>query len=403
MNPSLRILLTALPFLATCFAADWPQFRGPSGSGVADASETSVPAQLSEASIAWKLPLPGRGLSSPIVIGDHVFVTCSSGPDQQQLHVFCVAVASGKVEWERRFRSSGRTMTHDKTNVAAPTPCSDGQLVFATFSSNDVFCLDLQGNLKWLRGLTYDYPNASNSLGLASSPVVADHTLVVQSENDSESFAAGLSVEDGTNRWFKTRPKSANWTSAVILRSGGTSTVALQSSKGILGIAPATGSELWNYEEGASTIPSSAVAGDILYAPSSGITAIQPAGNAVQKRWRNEQVRPKTASPVASAGRIYFPEGGVLTALNAENGERLWKTRVQGDYSASPVIANGHLYLVNEAGTVQVIPLDPAIAEPGIVSTLALGETVLCTPAISGGAIYVRSDGHLWKLANPGS
>jgi outer membrane protein assembly factor BamB len=81
----------------------------------------------------------------------------------------------------------------------------------------------------------------------------------------------------------------------------------------------------------------------------------------------------------------------------------LWKTRVQGDYSASPVIANGHLYLVNEAGTVQVIPLDPAIAEPGIVSTLALGETVLCTPAISGGAIYVRSDGHLWKLANPGS
>ena len=160
---------------------------------------------------------------------------------------------------------------------------------------------------------------------------------------------------------------------------------------------------MWNYEEGASTIPSSAVAGDILYAPSSGITAIQPAGNAVQKRWRNEQVRPKTASPVAAAGRIYFPEGGVLTALNAENGERLWKTRVQGDYSASPVIANGHLYLVNEAGTVQIIPLDPAIAEPGIVSELPLAETVLCTPAISGGAIYVRSDGHLWKLANPGS
>jgi outer membrane protein assembly factor BamB len=368
---------------------------------MADPSETGVPVSLSEASIAWKLALPGRGLSSPIVIGDKVVVTCSSGPDQQQLHVFCIDALTGKVRWERRFRSTGRTMTHDKTSVAAPTPCSDGKRIFASFSSNDLFCLDLNGNLLWLRGLTYDYPNASNSLGLASSPLVADHTLIVQSENDSESFVVGISVEDGTNRWLLPRPKAANWTSAVIIQSGGIPVVALQSSKGILGVAPATGSELWSYQEGASTIPSSTASGDLLYVPSSGITAIQLSGNTVQKRWRNEQARPKTASPVTSGNRIYFPEGGVLTALNAETGERLWKTRIQGDYSSSPLIANDQLYLVNEAGIVQIFPLPAGTEESQISSELALGETVLCTPAISGGALYIRSDGHLWKLANP--
>jgi len=390
-------LLLATP----CFAADWLQFRGPGGSGVADATETEVPVRFAENSIAWKLSLPGRGLSSPIVIGDRVIVTCSSGPGQEQLHVFCVDAATGKAIWERRFRSTGRTMTHDKTSVAAPTPCSDGKLIFAIFSSNDLFCLNLNGELRWLRGLTYDYANASNSLGLASSPVVAEHTLVVQSENDSESFAVGISTVDGTNRWMKPRPKAANWTSSVVI-PGDSPVVALQSSKGVLGIAPATGSELWEFTEGASTIPSATVSGGILFVPSSGMTALQPSGAKLEKLWRNEQARPKTSSPVAYDGRLYFPEGGVLTALRADNGEKLWKARTQGDYSASPVIANGHLYLFNEAGTGQIIPLASDQAEPAITSEISLGETVLCTPAISGGAIYVRSDGHLWKLAEPG-
>ena len=92
------------------------------------------------------------------------------------------------------MRATGRTMSHNKTCVAANTPCSDGDRVFALFSSNDLFAFDLDGNLLWLRGLTFDYPNASNSLGMAQSPVVIDGTLVVQSENDSESFAAGLDV-----------------------------------------------------------------------------------------------------------------------------------------------------------------------------------------------------------------
>ncbi|MBU6302178.1 MAG: PQQ-binding-like beta-propeller repeat protein [Verrucomicrobia bacterium] len=405
MNPSaFRLLAIALPGLlfSPVHAADWLQFRGPYGAGVADASETTVPVTFSPASVAWKVPLPGRGLSSPIVIADHVIVTCSSGPDQDRLHVFAIHAATGKVRWERRFRATGRTMTHSKTNVAAPTPCSDGSLIFALFSTNDLFCLDLEGNLRWLRGLTYDYPNASNSLGLASSPLIADNTLVVQSENDSESFVAGLSPGDGSNRWLKPRRKAANWTSALTL-GGEVTTVALQSTSGILGIAPSTGSELWEYRDGASTIPSAALEGVTLYVPSFGMTALRSEGTTVKKIWRNEQARPKTSSPVAWKGQIYFPEGGVVTALQADTGERLWKTRVQGDFSASPVIANGHLYLFSESGTAFAIPVGPDLKEPSVAGQMELGEPVLCTPAISGGAIYVRSDAHLWKLATPSS
>jgi outer membrane protein assembly factor BamB len=403
-RPPLRLLLLALWSLlfVPCRGADWLQFRGPSGAGVADPSETSVPVTFNPGSVAWKLPLPGRGLSSPIVIGNQVVVTCSSGPDQDRLHIFAIDAATGKVRWERRFRSTGRTMTHSKTNVAAPTPCSDGSRIFALFSTNDLFCLDLQGNLLWLRGLTFDYPNASNSLGLASSPLVTENTLVIQSENDSESFVAGLSVEDGSNRWIKPRRKAANWTSATVLK-GNPTTVALQSTSGILGIAPATGSELWEYRDGASTIPSAALSGATLYVPSFGLTALQFDGGTVKKIWRNEQARPKTSSPVADDGRIYFPEGGVVTAVRADNGERLWKTRVQGDFSASPVIANGHLYLFSENGTGFVIPVGPEVKEPAVSGQIELNEQVLCTPAISGGAIYVRSDAHLWKLSSPAS
>ena len=187
--------------------ADWLQFRGPNAAAVA--TEAKVPAD--ELKIAWTADLPGRGLSAPIVVGERVFVTCSSGPAQETLHVFCFNAADGSKKWERVMRTTGRTMTHPKTSVAAPTPCSDGDRVFALFSSNDLCAFDLDGNLLWLRGLMFDYANASNSLGMAQSPVVLDGTLVVQSENDSESFAAGLDVATGRNKWKLDRPKAANW------------------------------------------------------------------------------------------------------------------------------------------------------------------------------------------------
>ena len=383
-------------------AGDWRQFRGPNGNGVAN--EIGLPIILDQQkSISWKADLPGRGLSSPIIVGDRVFVTCSSGPKQERLHVICFSSSDGSKRWERQFLATGRTMAHEKTSVAAPTPFSDGERLFALFSSNDLVCLDLDGNLLWFRGLNRDYPNASNSLGMSSSPVAADGVVVVQVENDSESFAAGLDVLTGINRWKSDRPKKVNWTSPVLFKdAAGKSFVALQSSAGVHAVEPATGKEIWKYTDGASTIPSSALNGTMLFVPSHGLTALQheKPGEPPRQLWRSGQLRPATASPVVLGDRIFvLNDAGVITCGEAGTGKRLWQLRLKGTFSATPVGAGQYLYAVNEKGLVQVV--DTAKPEGEVVSELDLGETILSTPSIASGAIYFRSDGKLWKIAGP--
>ena len=260
-------------------AGDWTGFRGPLGNGVSD--EVGLPVALdAKKHIAWRIDLPGRGLSSPLVVGARVFVTASGGTRQDRLQILCLNAADGSVIWQRQFWAMGSTMCHDKTSIAAPTPVTDGRRLFAIFSSNDLFCLDLDGNLEWLRGLTFDYPNARNSLGMASSLVIAGGVLVAQVENDSESFTAGLSKQDGVNLWKIDRPKSANWTTAMVQKTkSGREWVLLQSGKGIHAVNPKSGEVAWHYAEGASTIPSSTLADGVLYVPSHGGTALELAAD----------------------------------------------------------------------------------------------------------------------------
>ena len=395
--------------LACCFAAlmafdapasDWRQFRGPDGTGISD--ETGLPTLLdARKSIAWKTALPGRGLSSPIIVGDRVFVTCSSGGQQERLQVLCFNATDGSLRWERQFWATGRTTCHDKISVAAPTPVSDGERLFALFSSNDLVCLDLDGNLIWLRGLMRDYPNASNSLGMSTSPVVADGVLVVQTETDSESFVAGIDVLTGINRWKIPRVKHANWTSPIILReSAGKPLIGLQSGAGISAIEPTSGREVWKFADGASTIPSSVAQGKTLFVPSRGITALEmlPGGEPPKQLWRASQLRPATASPLVLGEQIFIlNEADVLTSGETTTGNRRWQLRLKGPISASPVSAGGHLYFVNEKGLIQVV--DPTGAEGRVVSELDLGATIIGTPSIGGAALYLRSDGHLWKIS----
>lgn len=385
--PGLCLMALSSSF-SPAFAADWPQFRGPNASAV---SSEAAPGPKVE--VAWSVDLPGRGLSSPIVIGDKVFLTCASGPDQSNLHVFCFSTQDGKKVWERVMKTTGRTMTHNKTSVAAATMCSDGERVFALYSSNDLFAFDLAGDLLWLRGLTYDYANASNSLGMSSSPVVVGDTLIVQSENDSESLAVGIDVTTGKNRWKKERPKAANWTSAVIFQD----VVALQSSKGLTGINPRTGETVWDYTDGASTIPSSAVTQTAIYVPSSGITALVPEKGAASQLWRASGLKPGTGSPLVLGDSLYVLNStGVLLKASIANGDEAWKLRLKGPISGSPVAAGKYIYIASERGDFQVV--DTTAPEGEIVQTVALKDTILSTPAISGGAVYIRSDKKLWKL-----
>jgi len=391
-----KLILFSLA-LAFNASADWPQFRGPQGNGVT--TDKNLPVTLSPESLKWSVDLPGRGLSGAIVMGDKVIVTCSSGPTQTRLHVICVSAKDGSTIWHRQFWATGRTMCHSKTSVAAPTPCSDGKLVYAVYSSNDVVCLDLDGNLQWLRGLTADYANVSNSLGMSSSPVVSGGTLVVQVENDSESYTLGLAKGSGINRWRLDRPKAANWTSPVVLRNG---LVALQSSKGVHAVRAGDGTKAWSYDDGASTIPSSAIFNGVLYVPSRGITALElnqgNAANTPKQLWQSSRLSPATASPIVMGDKVFtVNRAGVLTAGSRTEGKRLWQTRLKGPFSATPVVAGKHLYFFNEAGLVQVV--DVSGKEGEIVGTLELKDQILGSPAVGGGALYVRSNAKLFKVA----
>ena len=394
------LLMAAAPVTA----GEWRQFRGSDTTGVAQG--TAPPTSWGEGSnIAWKQPLPGRGLSTPIIVAGRVFVTASSGFHQDRLHILCFDDKSGEQLWHRQFRALGRTGSHEKMSNATPTPASDGQRIFAFYSSNDVICLDLDGNLQWFRGLTYDHPNASNSLGMSSSPVVVGETLVVQFENDSESLATGLNVETGESRWTSPRPKRANWTSPVLLpgKSAAETLVLLQSSDGISAIEPSTGKEVWKYADGASTIPSSVVHDGLVYVPSGpGITALRPPSDSasVEQLWRGEKLRPGTASPTVFRNKLFVVNSaGVLLCGNLDDGKVEWQTRVEGPFSATPVAAGDNLYLINEHGLGQVVSLTGEKGE--VIGKSDLGETILCTPAVVDGALYTRSDKHLWKIAAP--
>jgi outer membrane protein assembly factor BamB len=395
----MKPLALTLSLLASVTAAraDWPQFRGPDGNGIARALR--LPDKIDSNSIAWAADLPGRGLSSPIIIGDRVFVTCSSGPRQDRLHVICFNAKDGTKRWERQFWATGRTMCHEKTSVAAPTPASDGERLFAIYSSNDLVCLDLDGNLLWLRGLTRDYPNASNSLGMSSSLTVADGVVIAMVENDDDSFTVGLDAKTGVNRWKLARPRTANWTSPMLFKSGTTTHALLQSSKGLVAVEPANGRIVWQYTDGASTIPSATVSDGVVYVPSHGITALKPEpdGQSPKQLWRSGQLRPATSSPVVVNQRVFvLNDAGVLTCGDAANGNRLWQLRTKGPYSATPVGAGNLLYCVNEKGVLQVI--DIAAPEGAVLSELDLGRTILSTPSMANGAVYIRSDGKLWKF-----
>jgi outer membrane protein assembly factor BamB len=368
--------------LTTLHAADWPQFRGPFCNGVSD--ETGVLSTFTLAqNLSWKSDLPGRGLSSPIVIGNRVFVTCCSGPKQGKLHVLCFNAESGVKLWERQFWATGRTMCQSKMSVAAPTPASDGERIVAIFSSNDIVCLDMEGNLLWLRGLGRDYPNASNSVGMSSSLVIVDRVVIAQVESESEAFTAGLDVQHGLTRWKLDRPRKANWTSPVILKEGQKKLVALQSSKGVTAIDPANGKTVWQYADGGSSIPSMAA--------SEGVHL-----------WQSNQLRPGTASLTVVGQKVFaLSDAGILTCGDTATGNRLWQLRLKGPFSATPVAAGKFLYCVSEKGVAQVVDISKPEGE--IVNELELGVTILSTPSISQGAIYFRSDARLWRIGKPSS
>lgn len=382
--------------------ADWLQFRGNDNTSVS--TDQDLPLSWSETeNVAWKAPLSGRGVSGPILVDGRVIVTASSGFREDRLHVFSFDAKTGELQWERQFWATGRTLHHPTSAVAAPTPASDGESIFAFFSSNDLICLDLDGNLKWLRGLTNDYPTAANDVGMASSPVVAGDTVVVQVESQGESFAAGLNTATGETRWQTPRPKAANWCSPCLMHTPEGDVVLLQSLEKITAHQAANGKELWSYVAPCGGIPSPVAGDGVVYVASAGLTALRPPATPNETAavlWKELRLGPGSSSPVLGGDRLYvINRAGVLVSAAAADGQSLWQQRLSGTYWATPVLAGKYLYCVNENGVAQVVEVGEK--EGKLLSTCDFGEQVFGSPAVADGALYFRAEKHLWKIAKP--
>ncbi|MBV9123855.1 MAG: PQQ-binding-like beta-propeller repeat protein [Planctomycetes bacterium] len=388
----------ALLLASAVQAEDWPQFRGPGGKGISE--ETNLPTHWGpEENIRWKADLPGRGLSSPVVVGGKVYLTACTGVTQSRLHVLCFDAVHGKKLWERQLHATGNTLCHPKTCMAAPTPVVDGERIYALFATGDLAGFDAAGNLLWYRALAQDYPGLTNQVGMAASPVLWKDVLIVPMESAGESFALGLDKLTGRNRWKVDRPQEINWVTPLLITHDGRDEVLFQSSQDVTAYDPATGRQNWTYSDkegfAGSTIPSAAMGEEVIV--SGGGMALRPGPAAATMIWKASKLKPAYASPLFYRGRVYAVNNSaiLLNCFNAQDGKVLWQQRVKGPFSASPVAADGKLYLVNEEGVTTILQ---AGDQPRILGTNALPEQFLATPALAGGCIFLRSDQHLYCI-----
>ncbi|MEO2047718.1 MAG: PQQ-binding-like beta-propeller repeat protein [Pirellulales bacterium] len=405
---TLGLVASILANSINAHASDWPMFRGPGARSVAESANLPLEWSIADdQNIAWRADLPGRGVSSPIVVSGRVFVTCSDGLNRSRLHVVAIDAESGERIWHRQFWATGRTFCNGTSAVAAPTPASDGSRIFAYFSSSDVVALDLDGNLLWIRGLSIDFPGAGNDIGLSSSPVVAGDVVVIQSEAQGNSFVTAIDIHNGATRWDRERPQQSVWSSPIVITQnhGGkqADAVVLQSGKGVSALLAGTGELLWEYPMACST-STSPVFDRLLCVPAGGLRALDVSeiGNSSEAViWAETKLGPGYSSPLIANGQVFVISGaGVLTCGALESGKILWRRRLGGRFWATPVISGNYLYCMNSEGKSFVVQID----EKGrIVSEDEFGEDILASPAIANDALFVRSHKHLWKIAREGA
>jgi len=383
----------------SCNAADWPEFLGPRGRGVA--ADQAIRTTWSEAEgIAWKAELPGRGASSPIVVGDLVVVTASSGARQDQLHIVALDKATGRTVWHRRLWATGRTLVHPTSAVAAGTPASDGKRIVALYSSCDLVAVDLAGRLLWQRNLAVEHPRSGNDVGMGSSPRIIDGTAIVQIDCQGDAFALGVDAATGEDRWIVPREKIASWTSplAVTTPAHG-ACVLLQNPQGLDLRLAGNGKSVWSWKGKCEGIPMTAESSAQLYVPGDGLSAVSPSGTAAQPAWRSPKLSCGIASPLVWGNSIAcINRAGVLCIGDTSDGQIRGQVRLAGSFWASPILAGSTIVAANKEGKTFLVSTD---GEPKIIAENELPGTFTATPALADGNVYLRSETTLWKVAAP--
>jgi outer membrane protein assembly factor BamB len=396
---SIQLSLATALLVVGVAAANWPQFRGPDGTGVSP--EKGLPTTFGPTeNVKWKADLPGRSVASPVVFGKKVFITAASGPRLDRLHVVCLDTDTGKLLWHRQLTATGSTACHPKSSMAAPTPCVNADGVYCLFATADVAAFDLDGNLKWYRSLTTDYPNISNQVGMAASPILWKDFLIVPMDTVGDSFLAALDTKYGKNVWKIDRPKDTNWVTPTLRTVGDRTEVLFATAKESVAYNAADGKKVWSHAGEGAFIPTAVLAGDNILMPfRGGLTCLKPDGQAVAEVWRAPKLATGYTSPLVYQDRVYGLRAGVVICADVKTGKELWSERIskgKGQFWASPIGADGKVYTFDDAGICAVLQ---AGDEAKVLATNDLKAEIMGTPAVAHGALYIPTTTAVYCIA----
>ncbi len=401
--------VTALSLLAAgiATAADWPRFRGPNGTGVADDPKT--PVKWTKSDILWKTPIPGVGHSSPIVVGDRVFLQSSSADGKKRLMI-CLKGSEGKIDWVRD--TEARTAkTHKKNSLASSTPTSDGSLVYACVWDGmgvSVVAWEFEGKRKWATPLG-DYESQH---GAGMSPVVHDGKVFVNFDQDGAAEVVALDAKTGEKKWSASRKAYRACTSTPVVRElpGGKAEIVVSSTAGMAGYNPDTGNVNWNWDwkwargkQALRTVASAVFVGDSIITASgdgSGTrsTVLVTPGQEPKLVWEKTKDTPYVPSPIAKGNHIYWiRDDGFATCAVAKTGAIVWSERVfSSAVSSSPILVGDVILGIDEKGKAVAFKANPEEFEK--VGESTVGESVFASPAAANGKLYIRGGEHLFCI-----
>jgi len=416
-------------------AENWPQWRGPGSQGIS--TETKLPIEWTpDRNVAWKVEVPGRGHSAPVVWNDRVFLTTAiegeevpgakpakhtNGgepfvhPDSvgaNRKHTYKVLAydgKSGKLLWEQTaWQGTPYDDRHRRGSFASPSVVTDGRMVYAYFGPEGVYAYDVDGKPVWQTSIG---KVKTLGLGAASSPVLYKDLVILQADDDegADSAIVALDAKSGKERWRTKRPVQVSWSTPVLVDVGSRTELVTNGTEWILAYDPASGKELWRAKGVESNAIHTPVVGDDVVVVTAGFPvkktiAIKPGGSGdvtgtPRILWTYEKGTAYVVSPILYNGLVYLlNDRGVMTALDAKTGEIKYeggRVPVPASFMGSPVAANGRLLLTSEDGDTFVIK---AGAKHEVLGTNSVGEPVYTTPAISNGRIYIRGDKHLFAI-----
>lgn len=406
------VLVAGLSALAA--ADNWPQWRGPHLNGVS--REANLPLKWStQENVAWKLALPGRSGSTPIIWGDRIFLNVAEGDD---ISLWTVERASGKVLWKQRLGGGNQTVR--KHNMSSPSPVTDGRSVWVMTGTGVLKGFDFEGRELWSRDIQKEYGAFGLNWGYASSPLLHEDSLYVQvlhgMHTDDPSYVLRIDKKTGKTLWRVERPTDAErespdaYTTPALLRVGKATEIVVSGADYVTGHDPATGKELWRAgglnpdREPFFRIVASPIAHDgLIYVPArvKPLLVLRAGGRGdVSKShlaW-STQNGPDVPTPVTDGKYFYVVnDRGIVWCLDAKTGKEVYgQQRLKpGTYSASPVLADGKLYVTNEDGVTSVIKAGPQFE---VLAENDLGEYCLSSPAVSEGQLFIRTSNHLYSI-----